>query len=447
VCVGLIASVLTSGNVYGQAKKLAVGTSEADENQVTKVDLLASSDSAIQGLVMVVEWDERKARGEGVTASAVLSGAELVVSRVEDAFLIFSAVIDADGQGPDSIPAGDDQVVATMDLRCICPGFRQDVALALVDDRHARVDGGPILDNIIVSGGESFNQAGGLQLENGTLTCNPNAEGPTFLCGGPEDEQGNIPTAEGRPGETVTLCYYYQDPAPAGGKIQGFSMSVEYDCNLTCDENSVSLDNGAISAVNAEFFQLHADNDAGDGDGCEMIVGMLIDLEAAHDGRRLPATDGFSRLFCVDYTINENAEDDTCLEVNFKDGLDGRGRVATDNLVSIDFFEQTPNFGNCQICVQADLPFIRGDCNFNERVNIADAAAMVGTMFLGEFPAPCFDACDADDNGALNVSDPVYLLNYLFVFGEEPPAPFPTPGDDPTDDDPLDCSGEGAFPN
>jgi hypothetical protein len=441
-----IALLLTSSVQAGAGNSLAIGTAEANDGQVASVDLMMSSTGAVQGLVMVFEWDERKAEGVSVTASGPIANAELIVSRVEPSFMILSAVIDADGEGPDSIPAAADQTIGSASLRCICPGFRQEIALALVDSRYARVDGGPLLDNLLVIDGDSIKQAEGLGLDNGELVCNPDADGPTFLCGGPLDDDGNIPTAEGRPGETVTLCYYYRDPAPGGGRIQGFSMAVSYDCNLSCVEDSVSITGGAIDTANAEFFNLHCDNDAGDGDGCEMVVGMLIDLNAAHDGRRLPVAEDFSLLFCVDYTISEDAEDGSCLDVTFENGVDGRGQVDTENLVSIDFFEVPAQTANCQICVEADLPFIRGDCNFNQSVNIADAAAMIGFMFLAEFPAPCFDSCDADDNGLHNVSDPVYLLNYLFVPGNlEPPAPFPTPGEDPTDDA-LDCSGEATFP-
>jgi len=443
LCLALLS---TTSALAGGDHGLAVGTAEANEGDVTSVDLRMSSTGAVQGLVMVFEWDGRKAEGVSLTASGPIETADLIVTRVEADFMVLSAVIDDDGEGPGSIPAGVDQTIGSATLRCICPGFRQEIAIALVDGRHARVDSGPLLDNLLVVGGASITQVEGLVLGNGELVCNPDAQGPPFLCGGPMDENGAISAVEGRPGETVTLCYYYRDPAPTGGRIQGLSMALSYDCNLSCIGDSVSITGGAIDAANAEFFNLHCDNDASDGDGCEMVVGMLIDLDADHDGRRLPAADDSSLLFCVDYTISEDAVDGSCLGVSFENGVNGRGQVDTDNLVSIDFFESPAQTVSCEICVEADLLFIRGDCNFNEAVNIADAAAMVGVMFLAEFPAQCFDACDADDNGAHNVSDPVYLLNYLFVPGNPAPsAPFPSPGEDPTDDA-LDCSGEAAFP-
>lgn len=47
---------------------------------------------------------------------------------------------------------------------------------------------------------------------------------------------------------------------------------------------------------------------------------------------------------------------------------------------------------------------------------------------------------DANDDGTLNISDPVYLLSYLFVGGGPPPPPFADCGEDPTPDG-LDCAG------
>jgi hypothetical protein len=70
---------------------------------------------------------------------------------------------------------------------------------------------------------------------------------------------------------------------------------------------------------------------------------------------------------------------------------------------------------------------------------------MVGYFFLegtAKFDAPCDDACDANDDGKLDASDVIFLLNYLFVPGKpKPPAPTPpNAGFDPTSDS-LGCEG------
>jgi hypothetical protein len=50
----------------------------------------------------------------------------------------------------------------------------------------------------------------------------------------------------------------------------------------------------------------------------------------------------------------------------------------------------------------------------------------------------CEKVADADDNGKLDINDPVYLLGFLPLRGDAPKEPFPAPGVDTTPDD-LDC--------
>lgn len=88
--------------------------------------------------------------------------------------------------------------------------------------------------------------------------------------------------------------------------------------------------------------------------------------------------------------------------------------------------------------------FIRGDANMDGRVNISDPIAILraitGTVATGLMQCP--DAGDADDNGGVNLTDAVYLLNFLFIGGPQPPHPFPTPGVETGQDD-LACGFAG----
>ncbi|MBI4582640.1 MAG: hypothetical protein HY717_01210 [Planctomycetes bacterium] len=62
-----------------------------------------------------------------------------------------------------------------------------------------------------------------------------------------------------------------------------------------------------------------------------------------------------------------------------------------------------------------DLPrvFIRGDANVDARVNIADAIVLVRYLFA-QGPLPCADAADVNDDGWVEVLDPVQLLKTLY---------------------------------
>lgn len=82
--------------------------------------------------------------------------------------------------------------------------------------------------------------------------------------------------------------------------------------------------------------------------------------------------------------------------------------------------------------------FLRGDANATNSVDLSDPVFLLAYLFSSGAAPTCDDAADFDDDGALNVADAVYLLGYLFSQGPPPPPPFPAPGSDPTAD-PLGC--------
>jgi hypothetical protein len=85
--------------------------------------------------------------------------------------------------------------------------------------------------------------------------------------------------------------------------------------------------------------------------------------------------------------------------------------------------------------------FIRGDANFDERVELSDSVATLHYLFAFGAGAglECEDAADANDDGRLDVSDAIYGLGFLFLGGPAPPPPFPEEGADPTEDA-LECA-------
>ncbi len=90
-------------------------------------------------------------------------------------------------------------------------------------------------------------------------------------------------------------------------------------------------------------------------------------------------------------------------------------------------------------------PFLRGDCNGDGNINIADPIFLINELFA-EGPQPaCDDACDGNDDGNLNTADAIYGLNYLFAEGPAPPLPFPDCGSDPTEDA-VGCESFAACP-
>ena len=62
---------------------------------------------------------------------------------------------------------------------------------------------------------------------------------------------------------------------------------------------------------------------------------------------------------------------------------------------------------------------------------VAEADGTATTFEDSDVPAGLHDP---NESGGSDLSDLKFLLQYLFVGGEEPPAPFETAGADPTDD-------------
>ena len=89
-------------------------------------------------------------------------------------------------------------------------------------------------------------------------------------------------------------------------------------------------------------------------------------------------------------------------------------------------------------------PFVRGDGNDDGTVNIADPIYMLNYLFLMG-PSLCLDAHDCNDDGSNNIADPIFCLSYLFIMGPQMPEPFPDCGSDPTLDD-IECEAYSNCP-
>ncbi|MBI4601659.1 MAG: hypothetical protein HY721_06830 [Planctomycetes bacterium] len=78
--------------------------------------------------------------------------------------------------------------------------------------------------------------------------------------------------------------------------------------------------------------------------------------------------------------------------------------------------------------------FERGDSNRDGGVDLSDAVAVLGFLFLGTDAPPCEDAADANDDGQINITDPILILSSLFMGSGPLPEPSGEKGQDPTAD-------------
>ncbi|MCA8959253.1 MAG: hypothetical protein KDC38_02020 [Planctomycetes bacterium] len=89
--------------------------------------------------------------------------------------------------------------------------------------------------------------------------------------------------------------------------------------------------------------------------------------------------------------------------------------------------------------------FVRGDCNDDGGLDISDPVSLLGILFSGAGLAPCDDACDSNDDGGINVADAVHMLAFQFSMGPAPTDPYPGCGQDPTLDG-LTCDTFSSCP-
>ncbi len=349
----------------------------------------------------------------------------------------------------------------------------------------------PAKENVIVSGGKSFSP----ELEGGVVMCaaqpcdreicnnridddcdglvdaeDDECQEVAFFCGPADFREGDDPTIRVAPGAAVDVCFFIRNPEDnAVGQekqfdhLQGFSMSIGFSCDLTA-RDEFDITDTILEALRAEFVLPQVDNDEDDGDGCELIIGVLIDAVAPFDGATIPPLDFPQRMGCVRFTVDDNPDlCGWCLPIEFIDGLSGSDMVPTKNLVSAENEARSPLLNGCEICVGDAALFFRGDCNFDGgaeglAVDIGDAGALISHLFFpvgSRFEVPCQDACDCNDDGRLDIADATCMLAYLFQSGPMPDLPGPgavgvigddlplraTPrGVDPTADD-LGCTG------
>ena len=461
VCIWfLVSSVVRAEN------SLTIGRGMAGLQQVAEVPLLISADRTSHGFIFVFEWDENVGVGEDLVSrdgpGEVLGDADIVVTRVESGFMIFGVSMNSDSVDCEVIPAGQSMEVGLAKIRCVGGGDqREETPIRFVDGKYPIRDGLRLLHSLLLFYSRFVTTMdGGLILHDGTLVCTPPPPpgSVAFACGGALSADGRPMDLEAARGEKVQVNFSYRAPGEGLGdqrdQIQGFSMAVTHSCNLAAVEDSFSIVGSVLEEVDAEFTNIdfHRLDEGADGDGCGFILGILVDAMEPFDGRTIPATDQFRRLFSLDFQVQDTAPLDECLAIEFTDDLRGNGMVPVRNLVSINFESRGPDTFNCGVCVQDGdaVKFVRADCNFKNTsgtpVDIADAAAAVGFIFLrgaDRFEAPCEKACDANDDGRLDAADIVFTLEYLFIPGSPlPPAPGPLqPGLDPTPDD-LTCTGQ-----
>ena len=120
--------------------------------------------------------------------------------------------------------------------------------------------------------------------------------------------------------------------------------------------------------------------------------------------------------------------------------LIGCGVAAGGLAANVDRF--VPTVAQVTEIVEPGTRFIRGDSNSDSAVDLSDGVFVLNFLFLGGTRPDCMKSADTNDTNEIDLTDGIFLFSHLFLGGNTPPPPFVDCGEDPTPDE-LSCD---AFP-
>ncbi|MDE0961136.1 MAG: PKD domain-containing protein [Planctomycetota bacterium] len=272
-------------------------------------------------------------------------------------------------------------------------------------------------------------------LEPGTYTISLTVTGP----GGTDTTGSASPVVVASPESSMELA----DISVFGGQpvfhpvlgthssfLQGFQIAVEFD-GLVLNMSEISLSGTQAEALSPEFIVTQVNMDGLDS---TMYIAVIFDTLPPFDGRMM--SPGIHQTLCtLDYTVNFGFPMGTTTEVRFVESV---GTPPIHTMYAIEGgFSESPYLiqGTVSISEAPQFLFVRGDANYNQQVNIADAIFLLDYLFIGGEAGVCPDAADTNDDGMVNIGDAIHLLTFLFSSGETIPYPYPGYGIDPTADD------------
>ena len=262
---------------------LKVGSDTSKVGGNIELPLTLDTKDAVQGLTVVLEWDADSAVGKDFDPEPVIEKADMVVERIEDGFLVLGVVMDTDGKDNEMIAPGEDILLGTLILECV--GDEGSTPVRFVDGKHASVDGGPVLDNVVVIEGESIGDEEGLNLENGSFECEEVVVArPTLKVGSDTSKVG----------ENIELPLTLDSKDP----VEGLTVVLEWNAGKGegkdfDPEPILELADTVVERVEKGFFVLGVvmDTDGKDNEvippGQNIRLGTLI-LECKSDGGSNP---------------------------------------------------------------------------------------------------------------------------------------------------------------
>ncbi|MCA8960345.1 MAG: dockerin type I repeat-containing protein [Planctomycetes bacterium] len=299
--------------------------------------------------------------------------------------------------------------------------------------------GAPLLEVADANDNEWITIADALALRNAALGGPPLAAPSSFCDFDPTTDEAGFDQVD--PAYRATAGDVVVDP-PSGGVDRDVFIPVLVDVGAAATGMTLILEYD--DALLTPF-----DPVAGDGEPFESTLGttavltapgqMVLSVWATNDGDTLvPAAPG---TFQAIGTLRFHLADFVVLpSPNWLPEVDLSGVSYRATLVDQAFADHHPEL------LAGEGEFARGDSNDDGVVDISDVVFALEYLFVFGPIIPCFDAADVNNDSVVDISDSVYLLAYLFIFGPPPPAPFPACGSDVGPIDLLSCEESACQP-
>ena len=298
------------------------------------------------------------------------------------------------------------------------------VAGELVDNASRRSISTSLLDGVLELAADLADDVG----------CSPPGEQPER----PDQIEARIALADGvaNVGGSVEIPYTIENNADT----QGFSFSIDFDEDVL-EATDVARLYEKPDGTDWGFWSFDINNERASSGSGGVDEGFLVGgavMSFFDNDNNIPAGEAVEVLGLTFQVRADAPVGVTALRLI--DGGQGRGEPISNALTSFGTLVN-PSVAKSFILINGVLDivadvtlFIRGDANADGVVDISDAQATLGYLFLGTVAPFCLDAADANDDGMLNVADPVRTLDWLFRGGAPIPAPSGRPGIDRTED-------------
>jgi len=226
-----------------------------------------------------------------------------------------------------------------------------------------------------------------------------------------------------RTGDTLRLMTWYDietnwDYAYVEVSTDGISYeTIEGNITTSSNPNGTNRGNGITGTSSGWIQGLF---------NLSQFAGEIISIRLSYDTDSYTTDEGiyFDDIYPIDIFTSENviplATADTSYLMTGKTEGEYYYKVRAK-----DAEEQWSSYSNTlPSLVYLPETYICGDANRDETVNVSDAVYLVNYIFVVSSPAPNpMESGDVNCDGVVNVSDAVWIINYIFVFGNDPCDP------------------------